>query len=458
MRPPLPPASLAATTAGRPGAPAVITADRMWTYAELDAEIARWEHGPLSGLESGMRVGIVAHPAAETIAAMWAAWRCGLAVLPVDPRAAGGSTDEPSNRDPPLIDPPHTPAASASPARRAKRAVAAPSDVMCLPATSGSAGGRKLVRITYGNAGAAVAASQERLGNEEDDAWLLSLPLWHVGGLSVLWRCAAAGGAVRLITRFGGAAVAGVISRGEVRWASFVPTMLHRVLQARGSAPDRMRGILLGGAGASPSLVRRALESGLPVLATYGMTEACSQIATVDPERPGDSLRGVGMPLPGLRVRIVDDAGSDVSAGSSGEITIDGPNVAAGYDGEPDLDGPFPTGDLGRFGSDGRLVVLGRRDDAIVTGGEKVHPRRVEDVLGAHPGVESCAVFGVADPEWGHAVTAVVVGDVAVAELRGFARSRLAPHELPKRWRFVEELPLLASGKVDHRALAEPEM
>ncbi len=316
-------------------------------------------------------------------------------------------------------------------------------DAHTLVPTSGTSGARKVVVLTKANIDAAVAASAARLATSASDTWLLVLPLYHVGGLSVLWRSLAAGGAVLLHDRFDAMRVAAALRSGEATVASLVPTMLQRALAAD-PGPYPPAKVLLGGAAASPALVERGLDAGLTVLPTYGLTEACSQVATVVPGEERASLGTAGPPLDGLEVTIT----------AAGRIAVDGPQVSPGYVGEPPRTGPLVTGDRGRFDGGGRLVVGGRADDVIVTGGENVWPEHVEEVLRSHPGLEDVAVYGVPDQEWGERVEAAYVGDALAEELAAWARERLAPHELPKEWRAVSQIPRTPLGKVSRSALA----
>jgi O-succinylbenzoic acid--CoA ligase len=304
------------------------------------------------------------------------------------------------------------------------------------------------VRLTRGNVAAAVAASQQRLGNEAGDRWLLNLPLFHVGGLSVLWRSAAAAGTVVIHDDFDADRSAAAMKDGSITMASLVPTMLHRILEADPGPYYGMRAVLLGGAAANRDLVERALEAGIPIVQTYGMTETCSQVATVAPGEAAESLGTAGRPLDGMDV-IID--GDDI-----GEIVVSGPAVSPGCLGEPDRVGGHRTRDLGYFDDEGRLVVLGRVDDMVVTGGENVYPQLVADVLSRYRFVGRVEVVGVPNREWGQSLVAIVVGDGATRRrIERWARERLARHEVPRQWVFVDELPLLPSGKVDRVALAD---
>ena len=208
------------------------------------------------------------------------------------------------------------------------------------------------------------------------------------------------------------------------------------------------------------------------MLPTYGMTETASQVATLPLERlRKPQLRGrlragsAGAPLFGAEIAIRRDAGGAAATPSggageietAGEIWVRGPMVARSS--PVDADGWLRTGDLGRIDGAGDLWVLGRADQVIVTGGENVAPERVEAVLAAHPAVAECAVTGVDDPEWGRAVVAALVPRApdrppATAELAAWCRERLAPYEVPKRWRVVADLPRTAAGKPRRDALA----
>ena len=432
---------LAVTADATPNAIAIVEDDgRQVSYRELDAlaDEAASKIGFDVGVTRGdITVVAVRNVGLPVLAMLWGVWRIGVAPLMIDQRSplVGGWSKALRGRwsmDVPLTTPTE--------------------DLHTVVLTSGSTVGPRPVRLTVSNVAAAVAASQLRLGNDEHDRWLLNLPLFHVGGLSVLWRSAAAGGTVVIHEEFDAARSAAAMKSGSVSVVSLVPTMLHRILDADPGPYHGMRAVLLGGAAANRDLVERGLEAGLPILQTYGATEACSQIATVEPGEAEEALGTAGRPLEGMVVTI-NGAAAD---GEVGEIVIDGPAVSPGYLDEPDRVGGHHTRDLGYLDESGRLVVLGRVDDMVVTGGENVFPRRVADVISRHRFVGRVEVIGVADPEWGQALVAVIVGDGATRHrVERWARQRLARHEVPKHWVFVEELPLLPSGKVDRVALAE---
>ncbi|MFH1329436.1 MAG: AMP-binding protein, partial [Actinomycetota bacterium] len=296
------------------------------------------------------------------------------------------------------------------------------------------------VVLTGENVAASAAGSKARLGNGAGDCWLGVLPLYHIGGISILWRSAREGGTVVLEEAFEAGRAAALLSSGTIAFASVVPTMLWRILEESAGAFPGVRAVLVGGGPADPALLAAARRAGLPALQTYGMTETASQVAT---EAPGEGERkrgSAGRPLEGFEVRAVDGAGRTLPPGAEGRLEVRGPAVSPGYLGEPERPPGawYRTGDVGWLDGDGYLFVAGRADAVIVTGGENVHPEEVEAVLREHPGVAGARVYGEADAEWGRRVVAEVAptrpGRLDLRALEAFARARLTPHQVPKRW------------------------
>ena len=331
--------------------------------------------------------------------------------------------------------------------------VALPHGAQLLLETSGSSGVPKLVVHTSSSLEAAATASARNLGWEADDRWLVSLPLAHVGGLSALLRCLLARktSVIGRLATDDAKSSKDLLERLEITLVSLVPTQLARLLADEDFRfPERVRAVLVGGAPLTPELRRRALDRGVPLLATYGMTEFGSQIAT---ERPGDSGNGVGRALPETEIRLDDE----------GRIFVRGPTACAGYLGKPspfDVDGWFATNDRGTFDEHGHLHVLGRSDAMLITGGENVHPELVEAALTSHDAVLEACVVGRPHAEWGDEICAVVVlrhgtRDEHEANVTAWLRRELPSYAVPKRLYFWEEIPHLPSGKLDRRATRE---
>ena len=327
-----------------------------------------------------------------------------------------------------------------------------------LVATSGSTGRPRLVVLRPAALRASAAATAARLGGA--GRWLLALPADHVAGVQVVVRALLAGAPpvvqdLRDGFRPAGFAAATARLGPGRRYTSLVPTQLLRLLDAGGAALDALLGydaVLVGGAALDAGLRARAEAAGVRVTATYGMTETA-----------GGCVYD-GVPLDDVRIRL--DGAGDGTGDGTGRIAVAGPTLAAGYLDDPvataagfvgsDGGREFRTGDLGRW-VDGRLEVLGRVDDVVVTGGEKVAPAAVERVLAAQPGVRAACVVGLPDGEWGAVVAAVLVVEGAPApdDLRAAVRAALGRAAVPRVMRIVDALPLRGIGKPDRAAVVQ---
>ncbi len=350
--------------------------------------------------------------------------------------------------------------------------------------TSGTTGRPKGVMLTYGNHWWSAIGSALNLGLRDDDRWLAVLPLFHVGGLSILMRGVIYGMPVLVHERFDPVAVNRAIDEDGVTVVSVVASMLRRMFDARGDRPypPTLRQVLVGGGPVPLPLLEECLRRGVPAVQTYGMTETASQAVTLS---PADALRkpgSTGKPLLPNELRIERD-GMPVGADEVGEIALRGPTVTPGYADRPEettrvlRDGWLHTGDLGRIDAEGYLYVLDRRSDLIISGGENVYPAEVEAVLSAHPFVAEAGVVGADDPRWGQVPVAYVVlrpdisdddqlaisppvedrpesvAGIVADELIAFCRERLARYKVPSQIFVVDALPRNAAGKLLRRDL-----
>ncbi len=335
--------------------------------------------------------------------------------------------------------------------------------------TSGTTGRPKGAVLTHGNFYWSAVASAANLGVEADDRWLACLPLYHVGGLSILLRSAIYGTTAVIHERFDEARVARALREERITLLSVVANMLQRMFTLDDVAyAGTVRAVLLGGGPAPRPLLETSAARGLPVLQTYGLTETASQVATLSPADALRKLGSAGLPLTSSTVRIevgrADSVGGDAAPGEIGEIVVSGPTVCAGYLGQPDAtaeairDGWLHTGDLGYLDEEGYLYVVDRRDDLIITGGENVYPAEIESALLAFPGVQECAVVGVPDERWGALVVAVVVasGTIDRTAVEAHLRVHLAGYKVPRRIEIAAEaLPRTASGKVQRHLVRD---
>lgn len=322
--------------------------------------------------------------------------------------------------------------------------------IQLIIATSGTTGEPKGVQLSAANLAASVVSSGQRLELHGDDCWLACLPLFHIGGLSILLRCLAAGARVQLEEGFDPERIWRQIVQGGVTHISLVPAMLDRLLrQSAGQTPPAtLRVVLIGGGPLSTTLAQWAHDAGWPLCVSYGLSETASQFATDCSPRAGLVAGRVGLPLTSYEVAI----------GAAGRIRVRGPAVMRGYAnvagvlGQGLTQGWFETGDLGRLDEQGRLTVIGRVDDLLVSGGKNVHPAEVEERLMQCPGVVEVGVAGRPDPVWGVILVALFNGEVTVEQLTRWSQ-QLPGHLRPRQFIRTGKLPRNRMGKLNRPAL-----
>ncbi|SIQ91020.1 O-succinylbenzoic acid--CoA ligase [Haladaptatus litoreus] len=477
-----------------PEATALIEAEDggKWTYSDLDSAVEETA-GRLAelGLRAGDHLGILMETRMASIRLVHAAMRLGCVLVPLNVRLAEpelrrqvGHTDLSAlvceaetestaceiSGDVPVASVDASTDATLGECERAEFTAKRWShdDPQVMLFTSGTTGNPKAVVLTMGNLFASATASAFRLGVLPDDRWHLCLSTYHMGGLAPLLRSTLYGTTVvvQTGTGFDPEATLENVRRYGATGISLVPTMLRRMLDA-GTISDSLRFVLLGGAPARDELIRECEKRGVPVCPTYGMTETASQIATARPEEAFSSLGTVGRPLVFTDVTVLDEDGNPTEPGIAGELVVSGPTVMAGYYGNPEAtnaafgDYGLHTGDVGYRDEGGRIWVLNRRSDRIVTGGENVHPGEVVAVLRDHPAIREVAVVGVEDDEWGERIGALVVpvdGEteaMSLESVREFCEGRLAGYKHPRLLETAVELPRTTSGTIDREAVRE---
>ena len=334
--------------------------------------------------------------------------------------------------------------------------------------TSGTTGEPKGAIITYGMQWWNAVGSALNLGLREDDCWLACLPLFHIGGLSILMRSVIYGMSVVAQQKFDAAAVNHAIREERVTIISVVAVMLSRMLaafdaeNASGRYPSWLRCVLLGGGPAPQPLLEDCARRNIPVVQTYGLTEACSQAVTLSPSDALRKLGSAGRPLMPVQQRILYE-GHAAPVNQPGEIQLRGPTITPGYFGRPGAttqaiqNGWLATGDIGYLDEEGFLYVLDRRSDLIISGGENVYPAEIEAILLSHPDIEEAGVCGQDDVRWGQVPIAFVRlrdgSTTSEEDLQVYLEERLAKYKLPARIYRVGPLPRNSSGKLLRREL-----
>ena len=334
--------------------------------------------------------------------------------------------------------------------------------------TSGTTGQPKGAIITYGMQWWNAVGSALNLGHHAGDRWLACLPLFHIGGLSILMRGVIYGISVVVHKKFDAVAINRALFEDRITIISVVAVMLQRMLAALDSNasgtsyPATLRCVLLGGGPVPYPLLEACMLREIPVVQTYGLTEACSQAVTLSPADAQRKPGSAGRPLLPVRLRIMHE-NRPASPGEPGEIFLKGPTITPGYADRPEAtaqafqDGWFASGDIGYLDNDGYLYVLDRRADLIISGGENVYPAEIESVLLSHPSVEEAGVCGQADPQWGQVPVAFVVlktgSTVSAEELSAYTVQKLARYKQPRAFYFTEQLPHTSSGKLLRREL-----
>ncbi len=483
---------------------------REWTAAEFDRWIHQIERRLVSrGIGPGTPIAVLSPRCPSTIALLWAIWRVGGIAVPLNTRQPPSTavdqasraraellistnqtalqsamqsgiraapfdalTSPPtSEKSSPASGPVGGPAGGASvafPSEGSLRASLLPLDARATGLfTSGSTGTPKIAVHTLGNHVFSARGSAENISLTAGDRWLASLPLYHVGGLAILFRCALAGATVAVPAE--AMSVAEAIQMLRPTHLSLVATQLKRVLKAtergtvRAAAWSAMKAVLLGGSAIPSRLLDSAYEKGWPVYTSYGSTEMTSQVAATPPNASREMLHSSGRCLPHRTLSIRPPDGCGAEDGAPGEIYVGGDTLFAGYatdDGvggslEPTrtATGEFRTGDLGWIDANGCLHVSGRADRLIISGGENIQPEEVEAAIEQCDGVLRAAVVGVPDDEFGQRPVAFVEWEGEPRDLDSDLRDRLPGYKLPKAVYPMPEEAMQDHLKVDYARL-----
>ncbi|WP_285032705.1 AMP-binding protein [Mycolicibacterium sp. lyk4-40-TYG-92] len=464
-----------------PHAPAVADARHTLSNTQLHDRVrAAAQHLCDLGIGVGDVVAVALRNRVEFVVLLFAAWRLGAAVTPVNPSL----TDDEVRRQLVdsaarllVIDDDGTPAAGVptlSVARLASSPVGTdhvphddPAALALLIYTSGTTGTPKGVMLDHANLDAMAQMGRQALQVGPVDRCLLILPLFHVNGIVVsVITPLLSGASVVIADRFTPETFFEVIARKRPTFFSAVPTiytMLAALPDDVTADTSSLRFAICGAAPASAELLNRfETRYGFPVIEGYGLSEGTCA-STINPIDGSRRVGTVGKPFPGQRIRIVDAHGHDVPTGDDGEIIIAGPNVMRGYLGRPEdtartvVDGWLHTGDIGHLDADGYLTLAGRSKDMIIRGGENIYPREIEDVLSSDPDVLDAAVLGAPDDKWGEVVVAYVApragATIDINALQARCALNLAGYKRPTEILIVDAIPKNPVGKTDKAPL-----
>ncbi|WP_460071394.1 class I adenylate-forming enzyme family protein [Streptomyces sp. YKOK-I1] len=473
-------AHLTAAAAEAGSRTALVFGDRTWTYAELERAVRRTvARLDKYGVRRGDRVVMQGAARPEALITLFAVARAGAVLVPLHPQVTGGELAVVCEETRPVA----VVADEGFPAGTGHRlgwedlhpagdedpgcsslGPPAGSDVAVVAFTSGTSGRPKGVALTHDNLHWSMVNGLARLPFGASDTALVSTPLAHVAVLGGLPQCTwARRGTVVLAPRFDPDLFVDLVRDHRVTCAFAVPAMsalLARHPRFGSGDLDTLRWILSGGSPAQSATRERFRARGIGVVDSYGLTETAAGVTYSAPDAPAGSA---GSPVPRVELTVVDATGTPAPAGTPGEIWVRGPSVAAVYWNAAgpvpvtDDDGWFHSGDRGLFDDEGRLSVVGRLKDTIITGGENIDPAEVENALADLPGVVEVAVSGAPDPVWGEVVTAFLVaesGNPTLDEIRDHLDGRLARHKWPRRLQVVPALPRGATGKLQRARLA----
>lgn len=307
--------------------------------------------------------------------------------------------------------------------------------------TSATTGKFKSVPIRWRQIFAHVKASQSALGITNNDNWLCVLPMYHIGGLAILIRSLYNGTRITILDKFDEDEVIKLIKNKEINMMSVVPTMLNRIVD---NIEDHdLRVVLVGGEFIPKPLVEKSVMKNIPIYKTYGMTETCSQSVTFSVLDYPEKKESVGLPLQDVSIHIKNPNEEGI-----GEIYIKSPMLMDGYIGKEEISDFFDTEDIGFLDKDGFLYILDRRKNLIISGGENIYPKEIENLLYKLQQIKECAVVGKKDNMWGQVPVLYVVSNLDEKTIFNYLNEKLAKYKVPKEIKYLDELPKNSIGKI----------
>jgi len=343
-----------------------------------------------------------------------------------------------------------------------------PSQESVIIFTSGSTGHNKGVRLSVRNLMSSAEASNKLTKLTKGDTWGVSLPMYHLGGLGIIYRTLSAGATAGFLSNFSAETLHQLLKENSLTHLSVVPTTLSALIEkaTQDSLGDKLLGSLkcaiLAGAASSETLLNQIIKHKLPILSAWGMTETTAHCTCMNLDEPKEHIKSVGKPFHHTQLKIVNEEGEEVAQGQTGEAIVNGPTVFMGYlDTEQTANtiknGWLHSGDLGIINSDGYLTIVGRKDDMIISGGENIHTGEIEKVAKAIEGVRDCAVIPIKHEKWGQRPIILVEpkanSNLTEEFISDILKTKLAKIKVPDRVIFRTALPRTSIGKVNYKIL-----
>lgn len=335
--------------------------------------------------------------------------------------------------------------------------------------TSSTTGHKKGVVLRVQNFIASATASNQLTGLAPRDWWGASLPLFHVGGLGIIFRTILAGAGSSFLEDFSPATIYSEISQNKLTHLSLVPTVLEALITEAEKDDvqglenlSKVKAIVLAGAASSPRLLEKIVRYNVPVLSAWGMTETTAHCTCMSLADSREKVTTVGKPFYHTEVKIIDDEGLELATAEEGEIIVKGPTICQGYL-DPNMpaprvvDGWLYTGDLGMFDADGYLTIKGRKDDMFISGGENIHAGEIESVVRKWEKINDAAIIPVPHEKWGHRPVLIAElrdgSSLSIEEVRSYLSGKIAKIKIPDQVYSMTSLPRTAIGKIDYKQL-----
>jgi len=331
--------------------------------------------------------------------------------------------------------------------------------------TSGASGKPKAVELSFSNLIQSAKIGNKYLKQTKEDRWLASLPFYHIGGFSIIFRALIFGTEIILPNNLKLQSIIQTINQLKPTLISLVSSQMSELLKNNIHPDDELRHVLLGGGFIDSNLMREALHKGWNVSKVYGSTETSSFVTVLSPDEFKVKPESVGKPIPPNEIIIYDENRNELPNNTEGEIAIKSPAVMKGYLKDDTatknklFNGVYLTGDIGYKDPEGYIHVVNRRSDLIVTGGENVNPAELEEMIMKFSKVKEVCVFGIDDVTWGQKIAAVIVSQTSekfeIEELEDFLKNKIASFKIPKQIFFVDELPKTELGKIKRETVKQ---